>query len=323
MPVVAPISEGILMGLKTDPAAKPQTVGSVNGDAQASMASGGLQPAFPSPTPVLPIGKQITVALMVIEGMLFITFEIVSKIIQNILSEYNKQYQKASTDQKAAEDQLYEDLKTRQNEIKEEIKTLQEEINTLTTEIEELTILQEEEMSKYEAQVFEYREAGLKAEEQGDLAIRDQWFAKVDELEPWLAAIIQMIIEITNKEISKTEKESELEQKQILVDIEITKDWDTMESLAGDFEVLVPYHPDLPNPPNLPNIPPMSKEGEQIKAARKMFAKWACTPTVAPIGVPITTALASVNAMSSKSSKNAAKEESENDALLLKTGGVI
>lgn len=324
MPVIPAISQGIMTGLKFTPAAPPQLVGAIKSGAQGGMASASLLPMAPSPIPVIPVGIAVSSVLTMIEAIMFKTFEETSKLTERLMKEYYKQLNNARSDRESAQAELYESEKTRQEEIKEEIVALEEEIATLQAEIEELTITQEEERAAYEATIFEYKENAKKAEEIGDIEERDFWIAKVEEHDPWLAEIIQIVILITNKKIEVMTKQREIESKQELANLSIKNEWTWLETHATDFEVAVPFYPDLPMPPNLPPTAAIPQEGRLPKFARQIFAKWIAAPMVPPIGLVVAAIQMVLQSYSpSLPAPASAQIESTGDSMILTCGGAF
>ena len=281
-------------------------------------------PMFPVPLPVLPLGVAAAFALTQIEAMMFKGFEEASKIAEKLMKQYYTDLDKAKQQRKDAEQELYQSEKDRQEEIKEEIKVLETDIKTLEEEIIVIKKTQDEEMGKYKAVVFEYKENAKKADAIGDYIERDKWIAKVEEHDEWLGTIILMTVEIIHRKIDIMNKERELEDKKYLAELKIENDWDWMEDKATDFEVIVPYHPDLPLPPNLPNSGVIPQESPLIKFGRQIFAKWIVAPMIPPIGLIVAAVMLQIQSMEpSTPPPAAAKSEASADSLILQLGGAI
>lgn len=323
MPVIPTISQGILTGLKYTPGAPPQLVGAIKSAAQASMSSTGLMPMVP-PIPVIPVGVAVSATLTVLEAMLNLGFEQASKLASKLIAQYNKDLTSALETRAAALDELYESETTKQSELQEEVDILQEEITVLQEEIEQLTQQRETEMSAYQAVIFEYKEKAKKAEEKGDAEERDYWIDQVSLHDEWLAEIILIVIEITNKNIEVISKERDIENKQELLELNIQKEWEWLEEHATDFEVAVPFYPDVPTPPTIPDVGAIPKESPLSLFTRQIFAKWIATPTVPPIGLVVSAIQMVVQSFSPVTPAQAAAQiESIGDSLILYCGGIV
>ena len=318
MPVIPQISEGIKIGLKTNPAAPPDVVSSITTVSQVTMSMGAMQPAVPFPIPVLPIGASMSMVMTKLEALMFMTFEVITKIIQTLLSNYQREYSKAVAKRDEAEKKLYADEKEAQKNLKESSIELKKEIDQLDSDVIRLTKEKEEEFSKYNAQLFKYREALMNAKTQEE---RDLISNQIDLLEPWLAKIILKSIEITNKKIDKMIKEMDYNKMVELLELKISNDWEWLEDHVSDFNVVVPYHPDLPEIPSLPQLPPIPNEPPLVKATRQALAKWFATPSVPPLGILISALMTMLAGMAPATPATAAKTESINDALLLQMAG--
>lgn len=321
MPVMPIINEGIKMGLKYTPAAPAPVVSGITTISQVGMSVPALQ--FGT-IPVIPAGAAASFAMTQIEALLYKSFEILSKIIQQLIQQYQDQYKKAVQDQAAAEDQLYEDLLAAQVLLKEEVAELEGEISNLEVDIPALQAEQKAQMIEYENTVFEYNENAKNAAAEGDLETRDQWLQKIADLDWWIADIILMIVDIVNKQLELMQKNMTLQQKKPLSEVSIEKDWDTMVDLATDFAVAVPYRPDLPDVPSLPALPPIPQIPELVKATAKAFAKWLTAPQVPPIGIAISAIFAYLMGLiPSNPPPTSAKMEAMADSMLLLLGGCV
>lgn len=322
MPVIPQISQGIKTGLKFSPAAPPQLVGAITSASQAIMAGMALMPMAPTPIPVLPVGQAVSSVMTKIEAMIFKTFEAKAQIIQKMIEQYNKDLSAAQAQQKSAIEQLYNDEKTAQDRIKEEIVVLEEEITTLTAEIAELTARQEAERAAYMAEIYSYKDNAKRAEEQGKLDERDAWIAKVSDLDPWLAEIILITVQIINDRLAIMSKQIELDDKKELANLTLKREWDFLEEYATDFEVAVPNYPDLPTPPSLPPSSPIPQENFLSKASRQIFAKWVAAPMVPPIGLIVAAIQLLIQSFQASTPPVlSAQVESQADAFILTLGG--
>lgn len=318
MPVIPQISEAVKIGLKTNPAAPPDIVASITTASQVMMSLGALQPAVPFPIPVLPVGAGVSLVMTKLEALMFLTFEIIANIIKTLLANYKKEFDKAKKKQKEAEEKLLEDEKQAQEDLKPTAKELKTNIDTLTKEMEKLEEEKTKEFAAYYAQLFIYREKLILAKSDDE---RTEATRKIDNLEPWLAKIILISIEITNKKIAKIFLQIDYDKVLELLALKIESDWEWLGDHAGDFNVTVPYHPDLPEIPSLPQIPPLPNEPPLVKATRKALAKWMATPSVPPLGILISALMTMLASLAPVPAPLAAKKESINDALLLQMAG--
>jgi hypothetical protein len=323
MPVIPAIDQAIQMGLKMMPQAPADVVGSITVASQVAMALCALQPMAPFPIPVIPMGSAVSMIMTKIEAMMFMMFEQIAKIIKSLMEQYTKMLKDALAARKAGEAKLYKDLVAAQTRIKTLIPPLQVDIAAEQQQILDLRAKQVDEQSKYMQTLFTFRDNAHKADLAGDTTTRDVWIAKATTLDPWLAQIIQMSIEIINKTIEVKQKQADLKEYQRLAAISITADWNMDVNLATDFGVPVPYHPDVPSLPSLPVLPPIPKEPDLVKAIRKAMAKWMATPTVPPMGIAIAAILQMIMGLAPNSAATAAQMEAQSDSMLLLLAGCI
>lgn len=321
MPVLPIINEGIKTGLKFTADAPAPLVAGITTVSQVSMSVPALQ--FGT-IPVIPVGAAASFALTQIEALLFKSYGILSKIIQQLIEDYQKQYKDAVQKRSDSENQLYEDLLAAQETIIEEVSDLENEISTLNEEIVALQSEHEEQRIAYENTIFEYNENAKAAFAKGDLEERDEWLQKTAELDWWIADIILMIVEIINKQLQIRQLQMELDQKKPLAEISIVKEWNAMTDLATGMAVAVPYRPDLPDVPSLPVLPPMPQIPELVKATAKAFAKWLTAPQVPPIGIAVSAMFVFLmSQIPNNPPQVSAQMEAQADAFLLQLGGCV
>ena len=285
---------------------------------QVSMSLGAMQPAVPTPIPVMPVGASVSLVMTKLEALLFMTFEIITKIIQTLLANYQKAYDKAMKTREESEKKLLVDEQQAQKDLEPIAIKMKEELDTLTLEMEKLTNEHTTEMALYNAQLFIYKEELTNAVSE---ELMEATKRKIDSLEPWLAKIISIVIEITNKKIEKIFLQIDYDKILELLALKIDSEWEWLETYAGDFNVAVPYHPDLPELPSLPQIPPIPNEPPLVKATRKALAKWMATPSVPPLGILISALMTMLAGLAPAPAPLAAKKEAINDALLLQMAG--
>lgn len=321
MPVLPIISEGIKMSLKFTTSAPAPIVAGITTVSQVSMSTPALQFGF---IPVIPAGAAASLALTAIEAILFKSYELLSKLIQTLVEQYQKQYKDAVKTRMSAEQKLYEDLLIAQEELKVEVADLEEQIATLEIEIPTLQAEQQAQMIDYENTIFEYSENAKSAEAAGDFELRDDWLQKINDLEWWIVDIILMSVEIINKQLAIFPLQLDLDFKKPLSEVSITKEWDAMVDLATDMIVPVPYHPDLPDVPSLPVLPPIPQIPELAKATAKAFAKWLTAPQVPPIGIAVSAIFAYLMSLiPANTPPTSAKMEAMADSFLLLLGGCV
>lgn len=324
MPVNPAVSKAIQMGLHTNPAAPPKTVGKIKANSQKALAQSALLPGTP-PIKVVASGGAIAAILLEIEAAKNMSYQRISKITKIQIEGYNADLQSKRAQRSAAEEQLYQDEVAAVKHIKEKVvPNLESQIEELEIEIQELKSKQESERIAYEQQVLQYKRAGKEAEEKGNIQKRDEEYSKISLLDSWLAEIIQLSIEIVQKELELKSLKNDLSEKKELANLKITKDWDWMESKATDLEVTVPPYPDLPDPPNLPQSAPLPAENRLSNLKKQVKAKWIVAPMVPPSGVAIASLLMLIQSYKSNSpSSSAADAASKSDSILLKAGGAF
>ena len=324
MPVLPIINEGVKMGLKFTPGAPAEVVGAITTLSQVAMSAPAIQIVGIVPVPVLPVGAPASFALTQLEAMLYKTYEIISKIIQTLINQYQKDYKDAVIKAIDAEKKLYADLLEAQENIIEEVIELESTIQETNDKLQKTIQKQNEEKIRYENTVFEYTENARAAELEGDFETRNEWTQKIADLEGWLADIILMVVEIINLRMELMSLENQLNAKKPLTEITITNDWDTNVNLATDFLVPVPYRPDLPDVPSLPEVPPLPQIPELVKALLKAFAKWINSPQVPPIGIAVSAIFVFLMSLiPANTPPTSAKMEAQADAFLLQLGGCI
>jgi len=321
MPVIPIINEGIKMALKYTTAAPAPLVAGITTVSQVSMSVPALQFGV---IPVIPAGAAASLVMTQLEALLYKSYELLSKLIQTLIEQYQKQYKKAVQDRASAEQVLYDDLLEAQVLLKEEVSQLEADITQLEADINNLKIEQQEQKIEYENTVFQYTENARSAELAGDLAARDEWLQKIAELDWWIADIVLMIVEIITKQLQLRSSNIDLEEKKPLSEVTIEKDWNTMTNLATDMAVAIPYRPDLPDVPSLPVLPPIPQIPELVKATSKAFAKWLTAPQVPPIGIAVSAIFAYLMSLvPSNTPATSAKMEAMADSFLLLLGGCV
>lgn len=324
MPVIPTLNEAIKLGLNFTAAAPPMLVATLKTVAQVIMSSMALQPMGIVAIPVIPFGAAISLIIQFIEYMINFFFELIAKIIQKMVELYARQLKKAQQQRKAALDKLYADEKAKQKVLRERKKEIETRIPEIYTEMDELAAYQTEEKAKYEATVFAYSEKAKAAKEAGDEAGAKRWENMISSLEEWLVSILLITVEIMNKKLEVWELERELKRITPLCELDIVKNWEFLEEWADDFEVPVPYYPDLPDKPNLPTLPVLPKSNCITEKLKQMLGKWLTAPQVPPLGMAIGGVLECVRAqMAPLPAPIAAKIESVTDGIALQLGLVL
>lgn len=324
MPVLPTVNEAIKLGLNFTAAAPPMLVASMKTMAQVVMTGMGFLPAGPFPIPVIPFGAAISLVIQFIEYMINLFFQIIAKIIQIMVELYAKLLRKAQNQRKAALNKLYDDEKEKQKELRERRKELETRIPEIYSEMEELKAYQESEKARYDATVFEYSTKAKEAKDAGDDETAEFWENMVASLEEWLVSILLITIEIMNKKLEVWELEREIKKIIPLTELDIIKQWEFLEEWADDFEVPIPFYPDLPDRPNLPTLPVLPKGNCITEKLKQMLGKWLTSPMVPPIGLAVGAVLECVRAqMAPLPAPIAAKVESVTDGIVTQMGMVI
>lgn len=329
MPVIPTLSEaikipknftGLVGGLP------PEVSALYDALSQAQMGGAGMQPIPfpPGVIPVLPFGIAITIALQKLEGMMFKSYQDISKLTELLRKLYQRELEKAIIQREIAEEKLYNDLIKAQQDFIEQVRELKEQIQENNNQINDLEAEQISEMERYRATIFPISEAAKKAEANGNIDERDRLVEQVSSYDDWLAEIIKITITVIQLKLDTRFLEADLAVKEPYANMTITRDWNVNIELATIFQVAVPYRPDLPPEPNYPTSPPMPKESEFVKAQRRAFNKWVTTPTIMPFGVPIAGILFYIQAISGPLPPQVgAKIESAADAVILSGGGIV
>jgi len=288
------------------------------------MDSMGLIPMGIIAIPAIPFGAAISFILQLLEYLINFFFELIAKIIQKMVEMYAKQLRKAKTQRAAALKKLYIDEKEAQDKMKIQLKEYEERIPEIYIEMDELKVYQAAELAKYKDTVFKYSEKAKAAEEEGNEEMSQTWQDMITSLDEWLVAILLITIEIMNKKLEVWEMERAVKRITPLTLIQLKKDWEFLEDYADDFEVPVPYYPDLPDPPSLPTLPVLPKGNCITDKVRQMLGKWITCPMILPIGLAIGGMLECVRAqMPTLPPPAAAKMESITDGIVKSLGIVI
>lgn len=323
MPVISALPQAIKLGGNFVPQ-DAQGTGVLQATAQATLTIPALMisPAgIPIPLPV--IGVIISILMTKLSVLPAEINQKIVKIISDLQSQYNKQYSDAQKKQSEAQTKLYTDLVAKQTDIKEEVKTLEDNIEALRKEIEALTILKDAEMTKYQAIIFEYASKAKEAEEQEKMDEKDIYIQKIKELDYWLAEIVVMITDIINKKLELKFMEMDLTAKKELAEITIINEWEPNVEISTDFEVAVPYYPDLPDPPQLPSTLKFPEIPAQIRTFAQQFNKWLVCPIVPPLGIAIAGLLLMIKEKAPNSPATAAQIDSQIESLIPRLGGLI
>jgi hypothetical protein len=323
MPVLPVLPQAIKIGGNFVPQDALGT-GVLQATAQATLTIPALMitPAgVPIPLPV--IGIVISILMTKLKVLPAEINQKMVKIIADLQKQYNKQYEDAQKKRSDAQTKLYTDLTTKQKEIKEEIKTIEDNIKKLKKEIEDLTIIKDAEMAKYQAVIFEYAAKAKDAEEQGKEEEKETYIQKIKELDYWLAEIVTMLTTIINKKLELKFMEMDLSAKKELAAIAITSEWEPNVELATDFEVAVPYYPDLPDQPQLPVLPRFPKIPDQLRTFEQQFNKWLVCPVVPPLGIAIAALLLMLKEKVPNNPITAAQIDSQAEMMIPLLGGMV
>jgi hypothetical protein len=343
VPVIKSLDQISKLPLALTPMAPPNLVGALKASAEATFAAPWLLPMGPIPIPCPPIGVGIGIALMTIDYSLFKSLEKDAMEIQKLVTKYAQAEAKVLAQRQAAEDKLFADEKKAQIYYRERKAYIEKRIPEIIIEMEDLQVFQDAEMEKYNATVFEYRAKALEArvlwmeaarnstgteadelEIQKWMAEEDKWTLLVSSLDEWLASIILIAVEITNKKLEMWELERELPTVIVLATVQLIKKWEFLEEWADPFEVPVPYYPDLPEKPNLPGMPVIPKMPCIAEKTIQMFEKWVITPLCPPIGVAVGAMLECIRHYLSPLPPPLASEiESQSDNIIPSMGCII
>lgn len=320
MPVMDSISEAVKLGSKSAPLNANQYA-TLSVASQSAVSSTAFQPTPSGPIPVIPIGAPASFALNKITALPGEITKQTANIISKIQKQYNKQYETARKKRLEAKESLFIELKSKQEEIKTQIPIIEDEITNKQKQLIELEINQKDQMNMYLAKIFGYKLAIISAREIGDTQTEQKNLDNIEALNSWLEAILLLLVDIVNLKVELKYLQLDLEFKEELINIKINKIWDEMVELSPDFEVVVPYYPDLPDQPTLPELPKFPELPPQARTAEKQFAKWVVTPTVPPIGLRISSLLLMITESVPNTTAQASQKEAEADSILLKSGG--
>ena len=293
MPIIPQLSQSIKMAKSTSGGMPAAASAAIDGNSQAAIAGSSLQPVGfkPGVIPVIPFGIALSIIMTKIEALMFKSFDDIESISKNMMVKYDADVAKVEIQQSIAENKLYNDLKTRQLEIKDELVELENELDEINKTIPELEKEQNDEMEKYLATIFNIKDKAKKAEADGNIEEKDRLIESINIHDDWLADIIKISVEIITLKLRIPSLENEIEEKRELTEIVILNNWDSNILIADRFEVAIPNRPDTPARPNFPNASPIPKQNEIVKASSKAYAKWLVTPAILPTGIPLATIL--------------------------------
>jgi uncharacterized membrane-anchored protein YhcB (DUF1043 family) len=323
MPIIPQLGKSIKLGKSFSGGLPAEPSADIDTASQGTMAGTALQPAGPALIPVIPVGIALAFLMTKLEALVYKSFEELSKISQKMMEKYNRDLEKATSQREAALTQLNNDLKTKQQEIKDSIETLKTELDENNTKLPELQEQQESEMGEYEKIVFGIRDEAYKLELEEKIVERDIKLQEIRIHDDWLAEIIKISTDIITLKLRIVSLENEITEKEELAQLSIPKEWETDVNLADQFEVPVPYYPDLPPQPSFPTIPPIPKIPEIVKAMAKAAALLLVTPTLLPTGVTIAGILLYIRSLAPLPPDKAADTESDAESKVISGGGAV
>jgi hypothetical protein len=256
-----------------------------------------LQQMGPAPIPVIAAGGGACVALLMIEHMMFTSFTQASKTGSKIFDDYAIRLKKALAQRAAALTKLMNDEVKAQKWFRDRKKYIEKRIPEIIQEQKDLAKFQKQEKARYDATVLEYaanaQAANAKGTPEGK-AEADDWAYLLTTLDEWLVEILLITVQITDLKLEMFDLEREYPTILRLANVQLTKKWDFLNEWADDFEVPVPYYPDLPEKPAVPPITPdpsiksmLSFGGCIPKELLKATAIWLVAPQIPPLGVPL------------------------------------
>jgi len=305
-------------------AAPAMLVASLKTVAQTIMSIPMLLPVGIAMIPIIPFGAAISLVIQMIQYLINYFFELTAKIIQIMVSLYSKALSKAKAQRAAAELKLYNDEKKAQDKIKSRKLFIDGRIPEIIQEMKDLAAYQAKEKTAYDTTVFDYASKAATAKAAGDVTTAQLWKDMISSLDTWLVKILLITVEIMNKKLEMWDLERELKKITPVCLIIIEKKWELLEGWADDFEVPVPYYPDLPERPNLPTLPVLPKGNCMSDKLMQMLGKWLTAPMVPPIGLTVGAVLECVRAqMAPLPPPIASKMESVTDALVSQLGFIL
>jgi hypothetical protein len=281
--------------------------------------------------PLIPAGVAVAIILNRIDASKFFGNQEDAKIGGKLMREYYKQLEKATTDRRAAEEELFESLKTAKAEVVAEYEDIKSQIKEKEEKIETLTEKFTKQLAEYQSTILPFAEKAKKADEKGDIKEKEKWEEKIEKYDPWYEEIALINVDIVQLQLDIFLLQIDLETLQPLTEVEIKKDWAYMISIVGPrqlvkFNVPVPYYPDLPDMPNIPGSAgvPVQQESCVVKEAKKALNKWITCPMVPPMGIAVSGIIGMVQCMTpSLPAPVAAKIESEKGSIMPSIGGIV
>ncbi len=245
----------------------------------------------------------------------------ISNIILKMKENYDKEYSNAVTKRAKAQTKLYTDLVAKKEKLIKESKTASENIEKLKKDIKEQTKQKDKEYAKYQVVIFDYASKAKELENAGKTEESKVYVDKIKELDYWFGEITLMMTNIINLKLELKYAEKAYADMQELINTEIPNDWDKDCDLSTDFEVAIPYYPDLPAQPQYPAIPNIPSIPPQIRTLMIQMAKWMACPLIMPIGVSISATLLMIKEKSPNAPSVSAKLDSQIDAMIPSMAG--
>jgi hypothetical protein len=324
MPVMGALSEAIKIGNNFTPMVPAPGVAAIKVLSQMMVAGPSIQVFGIVAIPVMPLGAGAALVLSLLEYIINKMIEDISKQQKKAMDDYNRELRKAHKAREAAIAKLYKDEVAAQKIIIKEFDTLTQRATDIPKEQDTLAKDQATEKTAYQAQLFQYSQKLFQAKLANDQPQQDYWKDQIALLEPWLIKILQMTVDIILLGLELKQVQRRLVVITPLATIQIEKSWLWLNKWADDFEVPIPYYPDLPSAPRLPNKFPTLPDNCLIDKGRQVFAKWLVTPTLLPFGIPVATLFECIRAyLAPLDPANAAKLESMPDAILFQLGMAI
>lgn len=322
MPVLEIIPQAIKVGSNFVPQTAESTA-VVQTTAQASLTIPALMPIGPALVPMPIIGMIISILMTKLQ---LIPAEIAQKIVSIIASlqaQYVKEYNAAVAKRSTAQTTLYNNLIKAQKKIKVTVADLTIEISELEKEIETLTEKYKTELAKYQATIIDYAAKAKVAKEKGDATTYQEYLDKISALDYWYSEIILMMTQVINDKVMLASDKVDLATYTPLAEKQIENDWNVDCEIASDFEVAIPYYPDLPDQPSYPTIPKFPEIPDELRTYILEFVKWLVCPMVPPIGVMIAAMLKQIKEKAPNTPVTAAQLDAQAEAMIPRLGGLV
>lgn len=321
MPVIPMIDQAIKLGNDMTPMVPGIAVAGIKTAGQVALSASAMQIMGTISIPVLPVGAAAALGMSLIEYIVNLFKEESAKQFKKVMDDYNNALKRALAAQAAAVKKLQADEIKAQKILQKELIAAQARSDAIPKIITTETQRQVNERAKYNKTLFQYSFNALEAKNKSDLSTAQHWADQIAGLSDWIVAIFQISADIIMLQIEQRTLNLRIAQLKPLCQINIAPPWAALLKHADDFQVAVPYYPDLPSLPSPPLSLPELPSNCLMDKGRQMLAKWIVAPQLLPMGQIVGTLLECARAtMAPLPPPIAAQMEAAANSLMMQLG---